>query len=480
MTKKYPYTLWLLSLGEFWERLTFFGTVILLVVYTHKQLQLSDGLSFSIYGVFISLSFSLPVLGGMLADRYLGLRRAILLGLVFLIIGNILLIASRLWTFYLGLAIINVGTGLYKPACTAAVGKLYKVDDPVRERAYTWFYLAMNIGATLGPIIYGVAVAYWGWHSAFIISAIGLACVLLIFSVKLKESNFIDYTFIKTSLKDTSWIYSSILLLCLLISVLFSHNDITRILFSVFAVGVILGFVIYARKQATGVKLKLYGLGCLFFFSMFFFVASFQVGSTINLFIMRDLDRTLFGWQIPTMIFGALDPLMVVITVPLFVWLWSILSKRNAEPSIVIKIVIGLLLSVFGIGCFIAAGTLIVKGVPANLQILLVFLGYFGLGAGEVCLVPALFNAGGQYAPKNIVSAIIGLVFLFIAFGGYVGSVLANISDQTTLAVTTMTRVQSVHNYMLTFAIIGLVVLFAAIILFCFSKRIQRLLNASL
>ncbi len=477
MIRQHSSNFWILSLGEFWERLSFFGTLILLVLYTHKELHLTDALSFSIYGVFISLSFALPLFGGVIADKYLGYRNAMLCGLLLLITGNLLLTNSHLWSFFLGLALINVGTGLYKPTCTAVVGRLYRETTIQREQAYSIFYVLMNVGATLGPLIYAAVVEIWGWHTGFMVSAIGLTAVTFVFIMFFDQTKVIGSINQAVGYKFAGMIYGLIMLICVLLSLLFVHHQLTELLFAAFAIIVIVVFVIYSVRQEKIIRNRLLGLGLLFFFSMFFFIASLQVGSSINLFLMRDVDRVLWGWQIPTVVFGALDPLFVVLTAPFFVFLWRYLAKRNIEPHVGQKIIIGLLLGCVGIGVFALIGYLSLSAKQSNVVMLLVLFGYLCLGAGEMCLAPAMFNAASCYAPKHLASSLTGLMFLFIAFGGYAGSMLATLSDHAILVKGVTTRAMSIHIYINTFFIIAAMVFFAAMVMMIFSKKIYRLLS---
>ncbi len=474
MQERHPKGLWLFSLGEFWERLSFFGTLIFLVLYTKKEFILSDSVSFTIYGTFLSLSFALPLIGGFIADRWLGARHAMLLGLALLCVGNALLGFSHLWSFYLALATINVGTGLYKPTCTACVGNLYVKTDPKRERGYSLFYVAMNVGATLGPLIYAGVVAWWGWHSGFLVSSVGMFLIGILFYFCFDEKVFTsEVAVVKPSRQP--WVYLVVLSGCGLFSLLFAYASFTQLLFLFFALVIFIGFVWYAHRQEKTVRNQLYGVAGLFVFAMFFFVASLQVGSTINLFLLRDVPRTLWGWNIPTTGFGALDPFFVVVCAPFFSWLWNRLAKINREPKVTAKIIFALILAALGLVCFTMAGHSILNG--ARLTLLWIVLGYFGLGAGEICLAPAIFNAASRYVPSYLASSMTGLMYLFIAFGSYLGSMIATISDQTNLVKQNLSEKASVYIYMHTFMIIAAVTLFAALLLYFFSRKIQRLLG---
>ena len=173
--------LYLLTLGEFWDRFSYFGTLTILVLYLTSFFLFQDNKSYLLYGVYIAFCFVTPVLGGILADRVIGSNKAVVFGAIFLIIGNLVLIIPSLHYLYLGLALTICGTGLYKPACTSLIGATYQKESKRKDSAYTFFYAGMNLGAVFGSVSYGIIFHFFGWHYVFLVSAIGISIALVLY-----------------------------------------------------------------------------------------------------------------------------------------------------------------------------------------------------------------------------------------------------------------------------------------------------------
>ena len=165
-----PRGFYVLSFGELCERFSYYGAQTLLVLYLTTKFSLTDDKSYSLYGAYAAFSYALPVLGGLLADRLLGLKKTLIIGGLFLIAGNLLMSIPHLNAFYAGLSLTACGIGLYKPNSSSMIGKLYGVQDDRRESGFTLFYIGMNIGATISPFVYGLA-GKWGYHYSYLFSA---------------------------------------------------------------------------------------------------------------------------------------------------------------------------------------------------------------------------------------------------------------------------------------------------------------------
>jgi len=465
MLKKlsHPTGLYILTFGELCERFCYYGTQMLLVLYLTKVFLFNDSASYSLYGAYAAFAFALPVIGGVLADRLIGFRHAIIAGIILLIIGNLLLATSSYAIFCLGLAISLTGIGLYKANSTTLVGLLYAEHDPRRESGYTLFYMGLNIGATLGPIVYGLIIRQFGWHIGFIFSAVILVINLICFLYK-NATHFAIQTIEKNNIKLTSWLHYNLLYIgiaatCWLISLLLRHAELFSNFIIIFTV-IALAYLIYgAIKQPAIYRNRIFALIIMFVFITCFFAASLQVGSTINLFIDRFVNRTLFGWEIPALIFTSLYPFFVIVMAPLLGKLWQTLAVYKREPAITGKLLIGLILASVGFCCF--TGATLQYHSTSYLALIWIVAGNACLGIGELCIAPPVFAAISRLAPANLRGTIMGSVFLFVAFGGYLSGIIARLQPRMdTLAATDVTAFRSIF-----IDIIGLTLLVTVILI---------------
>ncbi|MCK4870166.1 MAG: MFS transporter [Gammaproteobacteria bacterium] len=467
--------LFALTFGEFWDRFSFFGTLTVLVLYLSTNFALSDRHSYDVYGIYLALSFGLPVIGGILADRLLGFRFSIIIGALFLIAGNILLFIPKLDFVYLGLALTICGIGLYKVSCTSLVGNLYAPESMQRERAYVLFYAGMNIGAILGPIMYGAISIMFGLRYGFLCNAIGIAIGLFVFLTTYKPAK----NAIKNGLAKTCAIKSvaiiSILLGCLIVFYLLQHITVFDSVAYIVAFLLVIAFIVMLPKYSKLERNRIIAILILTLFSVFFFIASLQVGSTIIMFINRDVHHVIFGWAIPSVVFNSLDPLFVVLAAPLFAITWIYLAKRKHEPSVTIKLFLGLIMACLGLFSFILAAS--ATSLPAHwIALTYVIFGYVFLGAGEICLAPAILTMISNLAPKRIYATLMGVNSLALAFAGYLSGVMAKLSAQTFAGLTTAQgKATSANIYAHTFWIILIVIAVAAIALLLLSPVIKSL-----
>lgn len=422
------------ALGEGWERLSYYGALTILVLYLTNNFQFTDNKSYSLYGVFATFCYSMPVVGGFIGDKLLGYRNAVFIGSLFLLAGNLLLAIPNLNALYLGLAFLSAGTGLYKTNCTSLTSTLYSPTDTKREEGFTLYYMGMNIGATLGAVLYSLISQSWGWKYCFIFAAVGIAISSFIFLrfVKIKEieTNIKSFSNKKIfGLKLTYLIYLLLILGCLVLSYLFFFPETLSNVIWPFAIFVIVAIIFSAFKRNVLERNRIIALLILSSFSMCFFIASLQFGSSITLFILRDINRTIFGWKIPTAIFSSLYPLAVIVMAPFVTWLWSKLSQKDKEPFISIKLAAGLFLGALSFICFLTSAYLSQLDSNNHTPLLWIILAYFLLGTGELLMTPALLSAVNHFSPLALRGTMTGIWFFSIAIAGYLSSEVAKLSS---------------------------------------------------
>lgn len=471
---KQPNGLYFLFFSELWDRFSYYGIQSILVLYLTKTFSLTDSHTYALYGVYTALAFSTPVLGGYLADRFLGYQKAICYGLILMAIGNIILLLPGTLTFYLGLSMVIAGIGLFKANNAALLGTLYQQDDARRESGFTIFYMGMNIGAILGPLIFGFIALHFGWKYGFVLSAIGLLSSLILFTLGKKIFSPIkNITILKQELfnfKQFTFLLTIVLLSIVVINIFFYYPRFFKDM--LWLVGIIvLSYVLFiAYKRPAAERNKIIVILILNIFALFFFACQVQVGSSLTLFIDRMVNKDIFGWIIPTAAFSSLQPLFVILTAPLFAPLWNYLEKRHYSFSTISRIIIGLLLGSISFACFAFSAYSTHWHTMINVPLVMIVIGNFILGAGELCIGPAMMSAVTYLIPKELQGRLMGMWFLSIAFSSYLGSLLAQFADSAKVKSSL-----SADIYLNSFSTTSLLVFTVAVLLLMLSPLIRYL-----
>jgi proton-dependent oligopeptide transporter, POT family len=391
-----PVGLALLFVAEMWERFSYYGMRALLILYLVDQagvFRWSQQSASQLYGWYTGLVWFTPILGGYLADRFLGTHKSLVIGASIISLGHFALALERQAVFFLGLVLIVVGTGFFKSNVSTMVGQLYKEDDPRRDAGFTFFYMGINLGAFIGPLICGYLAAdsRFGWGYAFGAAGVGMVLGLIVYLV-----------FRRRYLGDIGLVPAGL----------------TKV-----------GETVAAKRPLTREERdRVLAIIIVVFFSTFFWLASEQAGSSLNLFALERTNRSVAGFagrllpnsEVPTAWFQSAVPFFVVTLSPLFGLLWDRLGQR--QPSTATKMAYGLLLLSLGymiitLGAFRSdSGTLV---GPVYL-----IACYFFITCGEICLYPVGLSFVSKVAPVKYSSALMGIFFLSLfaasLLGGYV------------------------------------------------------------
>ena len=420
-----------------WERFSYYGMRALLILYLTKFWLFDDGKANLIYGGYTSLVYITPVLGGYLADRYLGQRKAVLFGGVLLALGHAFMAVEGLRgitdplakqadpainIFWLALSLIIVGSGFLKANISVIVGQLYRLTDTRRDGAYTIFYMGVNVGAALGTIIVGYLGETVGWPFGFGLAGIGMVVGLIIFVMG------------KPALRGQGEAPDA----ARLAAPAFGGIRLEWLLYVIglAAVGVIWTLVQY--QNAIGWILLLSGIALLIYvlieafklekeprdriFAIIFLIALQpvfwglfeQAGGSLNLFTDRFVDRA----GVPTSLFQSINPIYIVLLGPLFAWLWTSLARRGLEPSTPAKFGIALLQVGFSFLVLVWGAQSV--GMAAAVPVIFIFLIYLFQTTGELCLSPVGLSAMNRLAPRHMASLIMGAWFFATAGGNFV------------------------------------------------------------
>ncbi len=444
----HPRGLATLFLTEMWERFTYYGMRAVLVLFlvaaiSSGGLGLDDKTGTAIYGLYTAGVYLAALPGGWIADRLIGAQTAVIAGGLAIMLGNALLAAAAgPGTFYLGLLVIVLGVGLLKPNVSAIVAGLYPEGGARLDSAFTIFYIGINIGGFLGPLVIPLAQEYFGLRAGFGVAAVlmGIGLVQFYFTRRyLGEAG-------KTTLisRRREWLQLGIgaaLLAAVVTAVSVGWITVDPVAVARGATYVIVGvavlyFAYYflvadltADERGRGVVLVVLFIGCALFFSGFE-----QAGSSLNLFADRYTDRTV-QWLhvvIPTGWFQSLNSLFIFIFAPFFAWLWIALARRHLNPSAPAKFAIGVILMGSGFLIMAAAAALVAAGTKVLPYWLIAT--YLSHTFGELCLSPVGLSYFTKLAPKRFLGQMMGMWFLAMSLGNLVAGLVAGEFDANNVA----------------------------------------------
>lgn len=427
----HPKGLYMLFFAEMWERFSYYGMRALLIFYLTKHWLFADDKSNLIYGAYTSLVYITPVLGGYLADRYLGQRKAVLFGGILLMIGHFLMAFEGIQgltdpvakqadpfinVFWAALAFIIVGSGFLKANISVMVGQLYNLTDTRRDGAYTIFYMGINLGAAVGTILVGYLGETIGWAYGFGLAGIGMLAGLVVFVGGRKLLRGAGEPPVRTDGRQVSdaTLYGVGLAAVAVIWALVQYQDVIQNLLIISGIA-LLGYVLYeAFKLDKEPRERIFAILFLIALNPLFWGLFEQAGGSINLYTDRFVDRA----GVPATLFQSINPIYIIMLAPLFAALWVILGKRGLEPSAPAKF--GLALLQVGAGFLVFVWGANSVGVEAMTPVIFVFLLYLLHTTGELCLSPVGLSAMNRLAPAYMASLIMGAWFYMTAVGNFV------------------------------------------------------------
>ena len=442
----HPKGLYMLFFAEMWERFSYYGMRALLIFYLTKHWLFADDKANLIYGAYTSLVYITPVLGGYLADRYLGQRRAVLFGGILLALGHGLMAVEGVGgqsdptinVFWLALAFIIVGSGFLKANISVMVGQLYKLTDVRRDGAYTIFYMGINVGAAIGTILVGYLGETIGWGYGFGLAGIGMLAGLIVFVLGRKALKGAGEAPMPLSRSKEISLYAVGLAAVGVIWALVQYQSVIQSLLIVSGVG-LLGYVLFqAFKLEKEPRERIFAILFLIALNPIFWGLFEQAGGSMNLFTDRFVDRA----GVPASIFQSINPIYIILLAPFFAMLWVSLGKRGLEPSAPAKF--GIALLQMGFANLILVWGAAAMGINAMVPVLFVFLYYLFATTAELCLSPVGLSAMNRLAPSFMASLIMGAWFYMTAVGNFVAG---KIGEATSGEGGEMTKQGLLHVY---------------------------------
>jgi proton-dependent oligopeptide transporter, POT family len=487
----HPRGLATLFFTEMWERFSYYGMRALLLLFMVAAIEkggmgMDEKTGGAVYGLYTMFVYLLALPGGWLADKFFGLRKSVFYGGCLITVGHFCLAFPLTQTFFVGLLFIVMGTGLLKPNISSLVGELYPVADQARRDAgFSIFYMGINIGATIAPVITSYLGENINWHYGF--AAAGIGMLLGVIQYKLTENslgtaglgpikladpvlqNKTEKNF-KTGLAVFGLALASFISLLLTRTITIDPVAIAKI--SVYAMGasVILYFayVLLFEKLDKEEKNKIKVIAVFFLASAMFYAGYEQQGSSLNLFAARYTDRFIGGFEFPAGWFQTVPAAAVIIFVPVFAWLWVWLAKRNLNPSTPVKLSLGLLFMGLGFAVVMGASMVIVAGnkaMPAWLIATYVFNTF-----GEICLYPIGLSAVSVLSPKKLLGQMMGVWFMSLALGNLSAGLFGGEFDDTAIAA-------NPHLLVDLFWVMVKWLFLAAVIVLIISKPLRKLMG---
>jgi proton-dependent oligopeptide transporter, POT family len=425
-----PKALRVLFFAETWERFSFYGMRALLIYYMTRHFKYSDDAAYVVYGAYTSLVYTTPVVGGMLADRLLGGRKAVVFGGLLVALGHFAMAFDKL--FYLALALLICGNGFFKPNISAIVGRVYADDDHKRDRAFAIFYMGINLGGMTAGLCGHLGETY-SWHLGFGMAGVGMLIGLTVFlwgqrflahaaeppdPVKLRAPFFLGLS--------REWlVYLATFAAIAVAWILVQQGEVLGSLLLVVGLLTLAGLVYYLVRHTQPVERgPMFVALVLIVFSTVFWAFFEQAGSSMALFTERNVDRAVLGTVIKPSVFASANSFYVLLFSPFFIWLW--LKLGRFEPSTPLKFGLGTLLLGLGFGAMWlgAAGSRATGMVP----VFWLLLGIALQTAGELCLSPVGLSMVTKLSPPRIVGVMMGAWFLASAEAQYMASVIARLT----------------------------------------------------
>jgi proton-dependent oligopeptide transporter, POT family len=418
----HPKGLYMLFFAEMWERFSYYGMRAILIFYLTQHWLFSDSKSSLIYGAYTALVYITPVLGGYLADRYLGQRKAVVFGGVLLAAGHSLMAVEGVGgqndptinVFWAALAFIIVGSGFLKANISVMVGQLYKLTDIRRDPAYTIFYMGINVGAAIGTILVAYLGQTIGWGFGFGLAGIGMLAGLVVFILGKRALNGAGEAPAPLS-KSKEWtIYGIGVAAVAVIWALVQAQSVIQTLLAISGVA-LLGYVLYESfKLPKEPRERMFAILFLISLNPIFWGLFEQAGGSMNLFTDRFVDRS----GVPAGIFQSINPIYIILFAPFFAGLWQWLGRKGMEPSAPAKF--GLALLQMGLANLVLVWGASAYGLAAMTPVYLVFLYYMFATTAELCLSPVGLSAMNRLAPRHLASFIMGAWFYMTAVGNFV------------------------------------------------------------
>ncbi|MFF1509080.1 peptide MFS transporter [Streptomyces sp. NPDC058326] len=436
----HPRGLATLFMTEMWERFSYYGMRALLVLYlvsggvdaaTGSQgggLAMTAATATAIYSVYVSMVYLMAMPGGWFGDRVWGARKTVTIAASVIMLGHVSLALPGQAMFFVGLALVAVGSGLLKANISTMVGHLYKnADDPRRDGGFTIFYIGINLGAFLAPLVIGTVGEKVNWHLGFALAAVGMGLGLAVFllfgkTLNPKSSEVPN----PLSAEERKAVITKAAVVTVVIAAFYGAvvalgmYTLNWAMVPITLAGLIIPVAVLARIKrdkdlSSGEKSRVTGYIWFFVAAAIFWMIYDQGGSTLSLFADDKTADTIFGLGFPATWYQSLNPLYVMALAPVFAWLWLWLARKNQEPNTIVKFAMGLVL--VGASFFVFIVPMNMAGDGTKVSPMWLVSIYMIQTIGELCLSPVGLSVTTKMAPQKYASQMMGVWFLAVTAG---------------------------------------------------------------
>lgn len=429
----HPRGLYVLFYAEMWERFSYYGMRALLILYLTKFWLFADKKANLIYGAYTALTFVAPVLGGYLADRWLGQRKAVVFGGVLLACGHAMMAVEgaqgltdavakqadpALNLLWLALALICVGTGFLKANISVIVGQLYRLTDGRRDPAYTIFYVGVNVGAALGSILVGYLGETLGWAWGFGAAGLGMLAGLAIFTVGKPALGGRGEPPAPLSHRVEAFLYAGGLIGVVGLWSLLQYQQAMQPMLIIAGLGMLVYTLREAARLPHEARQRIYAVLFLIALNPLFWALYEQAGGSLNLYTDRFVDRA----GVPASLFQSVNPIYLILIGPILAMLWERLARRGRDPATPVKFALGIIQ--LGLGFLVFVWGARAAGIGVATPVIFVFLIYLLHTTGELCLSPVGLSAMTRLAPARLASFFMGAFFYTLGLGNYLAGLI--------------------------------------------------------
>ncbi|MCV6604838.1 MAG: peptide MFS transporter [Porticoccaceae bacterium] len=492
----HPRGLYVCFMTEMWERFSYYGMRALLIFYLTKHFLFGDQKAYAIYGAYTAMVYLMPVIGGIIADRYLGARKAVTFGAVLLVLGHFGMAFEGptatataegierhplyLQIFYLSLALIITGVGFLKANISTIVGALYEEGDPRRDSGFTIFYMGINLGSFIATLLCGWLGETYGWGYGFGLAGVGMVLGLVIF---LRGQNALEGhaeppcpeqlkkpLFAGLSMEKSIYLGGAVAVF--VIWQLIQHQQLVGQLLGGFGALMILVILWFSFTKCEPYERdRMMVASALIAFSVLFWALFEQAGSSLNIYTDRSVDRILFGWEIKASQFQSLNALFIIALAPLFSALWIRLAARGLEPSTPAKFGLGLLFVGLGFLVLSYFGAPGESGKSAMIWVVMIYLLHT---IGELCLSPVGLSMITKLSVARVVGMMMGTWFLASAGANFIASQIAALTSANDGSGIVLSAAEVTTNTLSVYSDVGWFAVGVAVFVFVITPLLRK------
>jgi POT family proton-dependent oligopeptide transporter len=483
----HPQGLMTLFFSEMWERFCYYGMRVLLTLYLVKSLMKGDADAALIYGAYTGLVYAAPILGGKMADKFLGYRNAVILGAILMAIGEFLILGGSEHFLMIGMGALIVGNGYFKANISTIVGKLYKDGDPRRDSGFTIFYIGINIGALLATTVVAYIGETYGFKYGFGLAGIGMLFGLAIFYFGRKNYaaapglGFTEAGKKKVfgSLNKAHMVsIFSLILIPVAYYLIMNNGWLDYILLALFIfIAIVLIRAGISEDRAEKVLIwrdRMIALIIFMLINVTFWACFEQAGTSLTLFADRNVDRVILGWEMPASMTQFFNPFFIIVFGSIFSVMWIKLASIGRNPSIPMKFALGILQ--LALGFLVTQVGLQFVNESFQVPLLTLFFLYLLHTTGELFLSPIGLSMVTKLSPKSIAGTAMGAWFLSFAIANYVGGKIASLTGGHA-GGEALTPAEGLDKYISVFSNIGFVLIGIAVLIALFNKPLKKLMH---